>query len=115
MPSVFQLRFRSNGFPQLLNQFGEDAVFENGKPASKAVRVIVNRNPPAVYEESGTAYLNDFVLECLNSADGILVSEINRGVSTITLDKQTMISGTVTLTIVEIETQDNGVLQLRAR
>jgi hypothetical protein len=110
MPSVFQSRFARTGFPHLLKEFGEDAVF-----GTRSIRVLVERNPPAVYDETGTAYLSDFVIRCYNSTEGILISEINRGVSQLTLAKQTMLSATVTLTIVDIELQGNGVLQLRLR
>jgi len=110
-------RFAANAFPMLLVQFGEELVFESGKPAARTIIGIVDREPPAVYDAGGNPIYGDYVVRVHNSSTiGVLDTALRLGSQTITLrGRQSDAAANVTKTIIAKESEDSGVLVLRLR
>jgi hypothetical protein len=115
MPSVFERRFQRLGFPHLLREFGEDAIV-NPSTEARAVRVLIERNPPIVYDEGGNAYLDDIGVRLYNDdTTGISATSVQRGITQLQVVGKGGGSAMVTKTVIEVETQANGVLGVRLR
>lgn len=116
MPSRFWQRSQRSVIPTLLHHFGEQvSVIVAG--VERSIAAMVERNPPVIYEEGGGVYLDDYVIRVKdNPSLGLTPQEITRGQTLVTMqDRANGEAGIVTKTIVAIELQANGILQLRLR
>jgi hypothetical protein len=101
--------------PALFNHFGEQVAFEpTGTP--RLVTALVERNPPVIYDEGGSAYMTDWVIRVADDdVLGISVDDITRGVTQVSILEEAAGSTYRLKTIVQIESRANGILQLRTR
>ena len=116
MPSRFWERASRSVIPTLLHHFGEQvSVIVGG--VERTVAAMVERNPPVIYEEGGGVYLDDYVIRVKDDPIlGLRPQDITRGQTLVTMqDRANSEAGIVTKTVVAIELQANGVLQLRLR
>lgn len=115
MPSVFESRFRRNGFPQLLRQLGEPAVVDPATEA-RSITVLIERSPPVVYDEAGNPYLDDYLVRCYNDPVlGISRTVVQRGSTKLQVIQRGGGTEFVTKTLVSVESEANGVLTVRLR
>ena len=116
MPSRFWEQSQRYVMPQLLSQFGETVeVAIAGSP--RTVEALVERSPPVIFDEAGGAYMDDFVIRVKDDPIlGVQPAEITRGQTRVTLQARASgTAGTVVKTVVAIENQANGILQVRLR
>lgn len=115
MPSRFSSRFQATGFPHLLLEYGETGIVDPAT-AARSIRILITRSPPVEYDEAGNAYLDEFVVRVYNhAAKGILRENLQRGITQLQVIEREGSTAQVVKTVVSLEREANGILDLRLR
>lgn len=113
MPTVFDSRFASAGFPMLLKQFGESITYLPGSGGSRSIVAIVDRDPPAIMDTAGNTVIPQFIVRVYNSCrSGISSRELDTGRDQLKFVKRIGETIPVTHSIGQMLSQDSGVVQL---
>lgn len=113
MASRFDTYFQTSGFTQLLAEFGEPVVYYFAGGGSRSVNAIIERNPPAIFDQAGNPMQIDITIRVRRHATaGVLSSEVNRGRDYIDLKRHVDDAATTRFTVVRKLSDDGGVVTL---
>lgn len=99
--------------PVLIEEHGEQVTYYPRGGGSRTINAIVDREPPAVFDQSGRVIKTSFLARVFNDCEtGILASELDTGGDDIELILKIGSAVAVRRPIVRIVSQDSGVLQL---
>ncbi len=87
--TIFDRLFKNNGFPVLINQFGECVTYCKFDGTQRTVAAIVNRDPPTAIDAVEYAITEEIVISVYNCEDsGISSTEIDVGGDSILVSKR---------------------------
>lgn len=113
MASRFDTYFQTSGFTQLLAEFGEPVVCYFAGGGSRSINAIIERNPPAIFDQAGNPMQIDITIRIRRHAtSGVLSNEVNRGRDYVDLKRYVDDSGSTRFTVVRKLSDDAGVLTL---
>lgn len=113
MASRFDGYFQTAGFIQLLAEFGEPVVFYFGSGGSRSINAIIERNPPAIFDQAGNPMQIDIVIRVRRHATkGVLSREVNRGQDSVELLRRIDDAQAGRFTVVRKLAEDGGVVTL---
>ena len=76
MASRFDTAFQTAAFPQLLAEFAEPVVYYFAGGGSRSIDAIIERNPPAIFDQAGNPMLFEMVIRIKRHAtSGVLSNE----------------------------------------
>lgn len=119
MASRFDTTFAAVGFPMLLDEFGEPVTYYFAAGGVRSIRAIIERNPPAVFDQAGNALIYDCTIRVLASGlkavtalSGVLSSEVYRGGDAVQLLRRVDDIAVTKMQVVAKISEDSGVLTL---
>ena len=113
MPSAFDKRFVRSGAPQLQRQFGELVTYQLRSGGTRSVTAIIERNPPAIYSDTGDIVRMSFIIRIPNdAAEGVLASEVDTGGDTVKIIRKLGDKVPATFVVDRIVDQSGGMLVL---
>lgn len=111
MPSVFDRQFKINGFPNLLQHFGEPITYVTRSGVRYSLTAIIERSPPAVYDAGGNVVLYEFVIRFAGDCQ-LKAKDIDTGGDTVELIAKIGDVIPTTKTVMHMSSQDSGVIVL---
>jgi hypothetical protein len=111
--SRFDQVFQAAAFPQLLAEFGEPVTYYFAGGGSRSIDAIIERNPPAIFDQAGNPMQIDIVIRLKRHAtSGVLSNEVNRGSDSVEVKKRVDDAAVSRFTVVRKLSDDSGVLVL---
>lgn len=116
MPSVFDKRFKAQGFSRLKREFSESVVYRFRAGGTRTIDAIIERNPPEFVDANGQVIKVSFIIRIDNDAStGVLSSEVDTGGDEVDLLFELGDSVVSTRTVERLISQDSGVTVLGLR
>lgn len=113
MASRFDTYFQTSGFVGLLAEFGEPVVYFFAGGGSRSVAAILERNPPAIFDQAGNPMQIEIVMRVRRHAiKGVLSNEVNRGLDSVEILRRVDDSAATRYTVVRKLAEDSGVITL---
>lgn len=113
MASRFDTYFQTSGFVGLLAEFGEPVVYFFAGGGSRSVSAILERNPPAIFDQAGNPMQIEIVMRVRRHAvKGVLSNEVNRGLDSVEILRRVDDSAATRYTVVRKLAEDSGVITL---
>lgn len=113
MASRFDTHFQTSGFVGLLAEFGEPVVYYFAGGGSRSINAILERNPPAIFDQAGNPMQIDIVIRVRRHATkGVLSREVNRGQDSVELLRRIDDAQAGRFTVVRKLAEDGGVVTL---
>lgn len=113
MASRFDNAFQATAFSQLLAEFGEPVVYYFAAGGSRSVDAIIERNPPAIFDQAGNPQLFDLVIRIRRHATkGVLSNEVNRGQDSVDVKRRVDDAVSTRMTVTRKLSDDAGVIVL---
>jgi len=113
MPSVFDRQFAAIGFPGLLTQFGEPVVYLLAGGGTRSFDAIIERSPPAIYDAAGNVVMPKYTIRFSGSCKGgVQAKEVNTGGDRVSFIAEVGDAVPTKCTVMQIMSQDSGVIQL---
>jgi len=111
--SRFDTAFQTAAFPQLLAEFAEPVVYYFAAGGSRSIDAIIERNPPAIFDQAGNPMLFDLVIRVRRHAtSGVLSNEVNRGQDSVDVKRRVDDAATTRMPVTRKISDDAGVIVL---
>lgn len=96
-----------------VDEFAESVVYKPRNGGARTIYAIVDRDPPAVYDAAGNVVLPAFRLSVRNSCTlGISSKELDTGGDSVELVRKLGDAVPVTVSIMRMAYQDEGVVEI---
>ncbi len=113
MASRFDQSFQTAAFPQLLAEFAEPVVYYFAGGGSRSIDAILERNPPAIFDQAGNPMLFEMVIRIKrHGTSGVLSNEVNRGQDSVDVKRRVDDTATTRMTVTRKLSDDAGVIVL---
>jgi hypothetical protein len=111
--SIFDRQFTQSGFPQLEHNFGEPVTYHFRGGGERELKAIIDRDPPAIYDAGGNVVMPEFTIRFSQQCGGgIKANEIDTGGDEVSLIAKIGEMIPVRKTVLQMQSQDSGVIVL---
>ena len=109
MATVFDTLMGSHGFESLLEVHGESITFTPKGGSARTISVVVDRNPPAIFNPAGDAVVPSVMVHAIeDGTTGIAATSVNTSGDTVSIAITKGASAT-TQSVTHLNHAENGI------